>query len=130
MNFRALLINILNKLVAQKISVMWTALSPTLSGLSLAAQCYVLKYFVDPTGKTGFLLATLILGILPLLFATYFWFKPKLVFIENEGCWIDEKTRIRYCNSCKSKDKLSPLQRTQKYWRCTVVGCYQSYPTN
>jgi len=61
--------------------------------------------------------------------AAFFWWRPNLVFSQKDGgCWLDKKTGIRYCNSCKSNKKLSPLQRKQKYWNCTVVGCYQSYP--
>lgn len=129
MDWRNLLKNILSKLAAQKAAAALTALSPTLIGLFLAAQNYVSEFLADPTGKTGFLLAILLLGLFPLPFATYFWFKPKLIVSQDDGgCWLDVKTGVRYCVSCKTTYKqLVPLTQQSDRWRCNVKGCHACY---
>jgi len=106
---------------------MIASLSPTLVSLFLVGRNYFQKYFADSTGNIGLLLATLLLGIFPLLFVSYFWFKPKLVFDKRLNIYRDLKTDVYYCTSCKTKNILSPLAKRESYWNCTLKECRMNF---
>jgi len=82
------------------------------------------KYFEDPTGVIGLVLSLICLALVITNIGVYFIFKPKLKFKDTEGCWIDEKTNIRYCPTCQVKHKqLVPMKRLGNNWRCSVGDC-------
>jgi len=73
----------------------------------------------------------LLIGLVLSLFfsaSIYLWFKSDIVFLENEGCWFDKKSRIRYCASCKAKtNQLVPMKKDKIRWRCAVVECSSAH---
>ncbi len=123
------LATLLSELIAQKLPVRLMSLGSILASVSLWYQTYLAKFLADPTGKIALLTSTLSIIFLLLLIATYFWFKPKLVISQDDGgCWVDVKTGIRYCVSCKVTHKqLVPLTKESTRWRCPVNGCSACY---
>lgn len=124
-----ILASLLSKLIAQKLPVILMSLGSILASASLWYQTYFSKFLADPTGRIALLTTTLSIVLLLLTIAIYFWFKPKLVVSQKDGgCWLDEKTGIRYCVSCKvNHNQLVPLKQESDRWRCNVKGCYAHY---
>jgi hypothetical protein len=126
---RNLLATTITKILLQKVVVALLSLSTILIGVSLSAQAYLSQFVIDPTGILTLRAIVLLLVSVLLIFASYFWFKPKLVVSQEDGgCWLDEKTGIRYCVSCKTTHKqLVPLTQESERWRCNVRDCWACY---
>jgi hypothetical protein len=124
---------IIKKWITQKIALGITALTTFLFPVAIVYKDFLLKYFEDPTGSLGLITSTLSVACILIALAIYFWYKPKLVYsLKDGGCWLDEKSNIRYCISCKIIHKeLAPLTpfktNEQSGWSCKVAGCHKSY---
>lgn len=123
---------IITKILLQKVVAILLFLSTLLIGVSISAQSYLSQFVIDPTGILTLRLIVLLLVSVLLILATYFWFKPKLVVSQKDGgCWLDEKTGIRYCVSCKvNHNQLTPLSEESTRWCCNVNGCWTCYNKN
>lgn len=109
---------------ARAIESTLVALGTILPTWGIFAENHLVQYVstIAPTTIVRIILSLVLL--LAYLAAAYFWDKPKIVFLQNEGCWIDKKTEIRYCASCKAKtDQLVPMKKESTRWRCAVVEC-------
>jgi len=54
-------------------------------------------------------------------------FPSDIIFVEKIGAWYSSSAKLYYCNSCKIKERFSPLRATREGWQCTVKDCGQWY---
>lgn len=112
-------------LLAQKLPLALSALSPLLAGALLYLRAEIAPHLADPTGWLTLKAITVSAALFPLPIATYFWFRPKFRHLpERGGVYENKKTGAYYCASCLIKDKReSPLVKQQNGWLCKVRGC-------
>jgi len=121
---------LLSKLIALKLPAILLIAGSILTSVTLWYQTYLAKYLADPTGKLSLLLSLLfVLSVLSAV-ASYYWFKPKYIFISDLGINKNLKTGAYFCSPCLVKEKLhSPLTTTDFGWRCRVCGKMFSDPS-
>ena len=127
MSIRAFIANLLTKMLINKLASTMIFLSPLLTGAFLSAQTYLAQFLRDPTGQIAFRAIAITIAVVPLPFAAYFYFKPRLIFEENQGVFRDTKTGILYCPSCIVKNIQSPLSKNDGYWRCVLKDCRATF---
>lgn len=127
MNVRTIVEGLATKMLIHKLASALLFLSPTLAGAFLAGRAYLMQFLSDPTGQIAFLSLMLTIAVVPLPFASYYYFKPRLIFDEKLGVFHDIKTGILYCPSCKVKNIQSPLSKNDGYWRCVSKDCHTTY---
>ena len=121
---------LLSRLIAQKLAVILLSAGSILTSVTLWYQTYLAKYLADPTGKVAllFLLLFVLSGLSAI--GSYYWFKPKYIFISDLGINQNLKTGAYFCSPCLVKEKLhAPLTITDTGWRCRVCGKMFSDPS-
>lgn len=127
MNFRIIVEGLITKILIHKLASALLFLSPILTGAFLAGRSYLMRFFADPSGQIAFLSLTLTIAVVPLPFAAFFYFKPRLIFDDKLGVFRDIKTGALYCPSCKVKKIQAPLTKRDGYWRCVSKDCGTTY---
>ena len=106
--------------LARKTELMWLSLSPFLGGASLYFHNVIAPHLADPTGWLALKAISLSVALLPLPFAAYFWFRPKLE-PTSWGSHQDIKTGKYFCSTCLIPNKVhSPifLSKDGRFWVC------------
>ncbi len=128
MFLKNILASLLSRLLAQKLPTILMLLGSILSSATLWYQASLAKFLADPTGKIALLTTTLSIVLLLLIVATYFWFNPKFIFDKRRQIYIDVKTSIPYCPSCKDGYKrLAKLIKHESCWQCSIKECRMIY---
>jgi hypothetical protein len=112
-------------LLAQKLPLAVSSLSPLLAGVLLYLRSEIAPHVADPTGWLTLKAIAVSAALLPLPMAAYFWFRPKFIHRPDRGgVYENLKTGAFFCASCLIKDKReSPLVTQPHGWRCMVRGC-------
>lgn len=126
MNVRTIVEGLATKMLIHKLASALLFLSPTPSRRVSGGSCLFNAILSDPTGQIAFLSLMLTIAVVPLPFASYYYFKPRLIFDEKLGVFHDIKTGILYCPSCKVKNIQSPLSKNDGYC-CVSKDCHTTY---
>jgi hypothetical protein len=122
------LIDLTNKVAAQKLPALLGSMSAIIMPAALKGETWLAQYIPSPPEIWAARLLALSITLLLLLLVTFFWFLAKLVFDTKFQIYIDAKTGVAYCPSCKDGHKrLAKLIKYDHYWRCCVKECRSTY---
>ncbi|WP_349432509.1 hypothetical protein Q9L42_007605 [Methylomarinum sp. Ch1-1] len=98
-----------------------------LSGL-LLVENHLIEYVPTVDPKVIVRSIAVLTAITAYSWAAFFYFKPRLKFDKRLQIYIDIKTEIPYCPSCKDGHKrLFKLINKDSYWQCAIKECRMVY---
>jgi len=88
-------------------------------------RTYFAKFLADKTGELALLTTTLSVVSVLVAIASYFYFKPRMVFDKHRQVYKNEKEPgVYYCVSCKDgHNRWSKLRKKEHGWICFVKEC-------